>query len=76
MSKDTRRINAFFKNAVKSEVEQVVDGIILSERQEKIFNMFYIKKQDIGYIADSLNVCQTVVNTELSSIRQKILRLL
>lgn len=48
----------------------------MSERQERIFDMFYVKKNDIGFIADSLNVCVSVVNDELRLIRGKILRVI
>lgn len=74
MSKEIRKINSFFKSALKHEVEQVKEKIVLSERQEKIFDMFYIKKVDIGFIADSLYVSVSVINEELKLIRNKLLK--
>lgn len=71
-----KRINSFFKTALKSDVETVKDKIVLSERQEKVFDMFYIKKQNIGFIADSLYVSISVINGELKTIREKIERVL
>ena len=44
--------------------------------RKKIFEMFYIKKQNIDFIADSLCVCKIVVNNELKIIRNKIARIL
>lgn len=76
MSKETRKVNAFFRTALKSDVENVKDCLAMSERQERIFDMFYVKKNDIGFIADSLNVCVSVVNDELMLIRGKILRVI
>ena len=76
MSKETRKVNAFFRTALKSDVENVKDCLAMSERQERIFDMFYVKKNDIGFIADSLNVCVSVVNDELRLIRGKILRVI
>lgn len=76
MSAITRKINEFFRKAVKKDVDKVKSEIILSERQQKIFEMFYIKKQSIDFIADSLCVCKMVVNNELKIIRIKIVKIL
>lgn len=56
MSKDIKRINTFFRTALKDDVDSLRERIILSQRQERIFDMFYVRKNDIGFIADSLNV--------------------
>lgn len=69
-------INSFFKQAVKEDVDNVKSKIILSERQEKIFEMFYIKRNDINFIADTLGVCPMVINNELKTIRQKIIKVI
>lgn len=71
-----KRINNFFKKAIKKDVEQITSNIILSERQKIIFEMFYIKRQNIDFIADSLCVCKMVVNNELKIIRGKIAKIL
>lgn len=76
MSRETRKINTFFKTALKADVEKVRCCIVLSERQERVFDMFYLRRNDIGFIADSLNVCVSVVNDELRRIRLKILRVI
>lgn len=47
MSKETRKVNAFFRTALKSDVENVKDCLAMSERQERIFDMFYVRKNDI-----------------------------
>lgn len=69
-------INSFFKQAIKEDVDEVKSKIILSERQEKIFEMFYIKRNDINFIADTLGVCPMVINNELKTIRQKIIKVI
>lgn len=76
MSKIIKSINNFFKKAVKKDIDKINNEIVLSERQQKIFEMFYIKKQNIDFIADSLCVCKMVVNNELKIIRNKIARIL
>ena len=76
MSKIIKKINDFFRNAIKKDVDKINNELILSERQRKIFEMFYLKKQNIDFIADSLCVCRMVVNNELKTIRIKIARIL
>ena len=76
MSISVLKINAFFRHADMSDVEEIQKKIILSERQNKIFEMYYIKKQDRGFIADTLYVSQSVVSEELKSIREKLLKFL
>ena len=76
MSKIIKKINDFFRNAIKKDVDKINNEIVLSERQQKIFEMFYIKKQNIDFIADSLCICKMVVNNELKIIRNKIAKIL
>ena len=76
MSDLIKFINSFFKQAIKENVNEVKSKIILSERQEKIFEMFYIKRNDINFIADTLGVCPMVINNELKAIRQKIIKVI
>lgn len=76
MASTVKTINAYFKHAIQSDVNDILSKLILTERQNKIFNMFYLEKKDIDFIADSLNVCRTVVNTELRLIRNKVSRIL
>lgn len=76
MSKIIKKINDFFRNAIKKDVDKINNELVLSERQQKIFEMFYIKKQNIDFISDSLCVCKMVVNNELKIIRNKIAKIL
>lgn len=76
MSKIIKKINDFFRNAIKKDVDKINNELVLSERQRKIFEMFYIKKQNIDFIADSLCVCKMVINNELKIIRNKIAKIL
>ena len=54
-----KRINAYFKTATRADVNELLSKIILSERQTRIFEMFYLKRQNIGFIADSLFMSKT-----------------
>ena len=51
MSQLSKRINEFFKCATRNEVKQIKDKIYISQHLEEVFDMFYIQKLDINYIA-------------------------
>ena len=72
MSDTVKNINAFFKTALRSDVDNLLDKLALSDRQIKIFEMFYIQKKDILFIADTIGVCEAVVSRELKRVRIKI----
>lgn len=67
-----RTINAYFKIATRADVNDLLSKIILSERQTRIFEMFYLKRQNIGFIADTLGFSERVISEELDLIRHKI----
>ena len=69
---DIKKINQWFKTATREDVNNLLGKIILSERQTRIFEMFYLKRQTIGFIADTLNCSPTVISEELNVIRSKI----
>jgi len=69
-------INSYFRTATKEEVEKTHDKILLSERQEYIFNSYYIKKKSADFIADSLNVSTPVIHKELKVIRDKLFKVI
>ncbi len=76
MSTRSKAVNSFFRTAIKSDVERIKEEIILSDRQDKIFTMYYIQRKDRNFIADTLYISATVVDRELKTIRDKILRIL
>ena len=76
MSTKSKAVNTFFKTAIKSDVDKIKGEIILSDRQDKIFTMYYIQRKDRNFIADTLYISATVVDRELKTIRDKILRIL
>ena len=73
MSAETLRINEFFRGASKSDVCKVTSDILFTERQERIFSMFYLKRNDINFIADTLGTSSDTVNKELKKIRRKLI---
>lgn len=76
MSKIVRKINKFFQTAIKKDVLYIKDELILTERQNKIFDLFYIQKKQIDFIADEFCVCPQVIHKELKNIRNKIIQII
>lgn len=75
MSEAVRKVNGFFKTALKDEMDELHEKLSLTERQERIFILFYLKRHDLNFIADTLNVCPQVIGNELRAIRRKLVRL-
>ncbi len=73
MSESSKRVNKFFKHANRSDLQIITDDIIFSERQEKVMEMFYLKKKGINFIADTLNISSDSIKKDLYGIRQKII---
>ena len=67
-----KEINKYFKTATRADVNDLLSKIILSERQTRIFEYFYIKDMNIGFIADTLGFSERVISEELNIIREKI----
>lgn len=73
MSENSRRVNNFFRTANRADLQIITDDIIFSERQEKVMEMFYLKKKGINFIADTLNISSDSIKKDLYGIRQKII---
>ena len=73
---NVKAVNRYFRTAIRADVDRIKNDIILTDRQDTIFNMFYIQRKDRLFIADTLCISPTVVDRELRRIRDKILRIL
>lgn len=67
-----RIVNRFFNKSPKADIDDVLSKIVLSERQSKVFDMYFIKKKNVGFIADSLFISPTVIYREINRIRSKV----
>lgn len=76
MSELTKKINQFFKLATRREVQEIKDEIYISQHLEQVFNMYYIEKKSIQYIADTTGYGVTKINNDLRLLREKINKLL
>ena len=69
-------INSYFRFADKSKIEELKKKVLFSDRQLKIFELYYIQGKDCGFIADSLCVCPGVITKELHAMREKMVRVI
>ena len=76
MYEEVRIVNLYIKDSLKIDIDNMVDQLALSDRQLDIFYRYYVKKQNVGFIADTLGVCEAVVNKELKKVRNKIMKFL
>jgi len=76
VSATSKAVNEFFRDAVRKDVEGLSYELLLSDRQLQVYEMFYLKKQDINFIADTIGCCPRVVQKELKTIRKKIVNAL
>jgi len=72
MSETSRAVNAYFRDAIRVDIDGLAYELMLTQRQNRIYEMFYIEKQDINFIADSIGCCPRIVQKELRIIRKKI----
>lgn len=49
MSESVKIINDYFRTATRSEVDGLLGKIVLSERQQAVFDMYYMKRKDVGF---------------------------
>lgn len=73
---NTKKQNAFFKIAIKSEVAEIKDELCLTEIQERIFDMRYFQRKPIDYIADILGFSRQKVDGELMIIRKMLVKII
>lgn len=76
MSQLSKRINEFIKYATRQEVKEIKDKIYISEHLEKVFDMFYIQKLDINYIAYKTGYSRGKIEADLRLLRSKINKLI
>lgn len=69
-------INSYFKFADKNKIAELKNKVLFSDRQNTIFDLYYVQGKDCGFIADSLCVCPGVITKELHTMREKMVRVI
>lgn len=76
MSELSKRVNEFFKCATRSEIKQIRDEIYITEHLNLVFEMFYIQKKDIDYIAYTTGYSRGKIEADLRLLRKKLSKLI
>ena len=76
MSELSKRINEFFKSASRSEVRQIKDNIYISEHLNTVFEMFYLQRKDIEFIAFKTGYSRGKIEADLRLLRKKLNKLI
>jgi DNA-directed RNA polymerase specialized sigma24 family protein len=75
MSELSKKVNRFFENATKAEVENLLDNIIITDHEKQVFRLKYIKGHDIDYIAIMTGYSKGKIEADLRKIRRKMEKL-
>lgn len=67
-----KRINRYFKKAIKRDIEYINEQLFVTDQQAAIFRMRYLENKSIVAISEELHCSVDLVNTELRIIRSKL----
>lgn len=76
MSQLVKTINEYFRNALKIDIDHMAEQLALSDYQYDIFYRYYVRKQNIDFIADTVGNSSDGISKDLKRIRKKIVRFL
>lgn len=76
MSELSKKVNEFFRLATKSEITKIKDELYFSDHLQEVFDMFYMQKKDIDFIAYKTNFSRGKIEADLRLIRKKLSRLI
>lgn len=76
MSETSKQMNRFIEDATKIEIEEILENIILTDHQKEVFEMKYIKRYDVNYIAYKTGYSISKVESDLRKIRKKFVKLI
>lgn len=69
MSSISKKVNAYFKLAIKKDIEYIENELILDENLQKIMKMFYVEHKSIDYIAYVMKYSKSKIDKDLQLIR-------
>ena len=76
MSELSKRVNNFFNEATKSEVNKLKEELFITEHEMKVFKMRYIEGKDINFIAYETGYSKGKIESDLRKLRKKISKLI
>lgn len=52
---------------------QIIDGVILSDEEKRILEMFYLEEKTFGFIADELKISTATISRRHKKILDKLI---
>lgn len=71
-----RRINRYFSLMTEPQMRDLREACLLSRRQEAVMELYFIKRQDINFVSDTLGISRRTTEREIARIREKAERVL
>ena len=72
MSELTKKVNRFFDEATKAEVENLINQMSISEHLKLVLKLKYIEEKDINFIAYQTGYSKAKINSDLAKLRKKM----
>ena len=76
MSELSKQVNNFFNEATKTEVDELIDSMLLSEHLKQVLKLKYVQGKDVNYIAYITGFSKSKIDSDLRKIRKKISKLI
>jgi hypothetical protein len=76
MSELSKKVNRFFDEATKTEVEHLIDEMLISEHLKLVLKLRYIENKDINFIAYKTGYSKGKIEADLRKLRKKLSKLI
>ena len=76
MSELSKQVNRFFDNSTKSEIDDILSQIYITDHQKNVLIMRYLDQYDINYIAYKTGYSRGKIEADLRKIRKKLSKLI
>lgn len=76
MSELSKKVNRYFNDMTKPELNILLETIMLDEHLHKVLIMRYVENKDIDFIAYKTGYSKGKIEADLRKIRRKIARLI
>lgn len=67
-----RRVNRLFLTMTESGLDALRKACLLSKRQEAVMELYFVRRNDVNFVADTIGISQRTVGREIAVIREKV----
>lgn len=71
-----RKTNRYFSLLTELQMKSLREACLLSRRQEAVMELYFIKRQDINFVSDTLGISRRTTEREIARIREKTMNVL